>query len=192
MSNLPQKPAPSRGRTLKLYLVDGTPSGVMTAELGVSSALPAGALHANAGKTGDRRLQMMGRPPKPTVRHLADEPYRPDRHGKPRSLPATPTTDAPLGKPLASLGDEERAVWLEVAGLATWLRAPDRLALETYVRLNAMERADLAGMSGAPAAGHEQARRRARPPPGRAGEAADSRVERARRQSIWLAAANAR
>src|SRR3954469_23840974 len=26
-----------RGRTLKLYLVDGTPSGVITAELGVSS-----------------------------------------------------------------------------------------------------------------------------------------------------------
>lgn len=27
----------TRGRTLKLYLVDGTPSGVITAELGVSS-----------------------------------------------------------------------------------------------------------------------------------------------------------
>jgi hypothetical protein len=31
------RPASHRGRTLKLYLVDGSPSGVITAELGVSS-----------------------------------------------------------------------------------------------------------------------------------------------------------
>jgi Domain of unknown function (DUF4357) len=31
------RPTTRRGRTLKLYLVDGTPSGVITAELGVSS-----------------------------------------------------------------------------------------------------------------------------------------------------------
>jgi hypothetical protein len=33
------RPSAKRGRTLKLYLVDGSPSGVITAELGVSSAL---------------------------------------------------------------------------------------------------------------------------------------------------------
>jgi hypothetical protein len=37
MSDLPAKPPARRGRTLKLYLVDGSPSGVITAELGVSS-----------------------------------------------------------------------------------------------------------------------------------------------------------
>lgn len=37
MSEVPYRPAARRGRTLKLYLVDGTPSGVITAELGVSS-----------------------------------------------------------------------------------------------------------------------------------------------------------
>jgi hypothetical protein len=37
MSEVPSRPAARRGRTLKLYLVDGTPSGVITAELGVSS-----------------------------------------------------------------------------------------------------------------------------------------------------------
>lgn len=38
MSEPPSFRSPSRrGRTLKLYLVDGTPSGVITAELGVSS-----------------------------------------------------------------------------------------------------------------------------------------------------------
>ncbi len=31
------RPPVRRGRSLKLYLVDGTPSGVITAELGVSS-----------------------------------------------------------------------------------------------------------------------------------------------------------
>jgi hypothetical protein len=38
MSEAPSRsPLARRGRTLKLYLVDGTPSGVITAELGVSS-----------------------------------------------------------------------------------------------------------------------------------------------------------
>jgi len=37
MSDLLAKTPPRRGRTLKLYLVDGSPSGVITAELGVSS-----------------------------------------------------------------------------------------------------------------------------------------------------------
>jgi len=37
MSEQVAKPISRRGRTLKLYLVDGTPSGVITAELGVSS-----------------------------------------------------------------------------------------------------------------------------------------------------------
>jgi hypothetical protein len=37
MSDLNIRPTSRRGRTLKLYLVDGTPSGVITAELGVSS-----------------------------------------------------------------------------------------------------------------------------------------------------------
>ena len=50
-----------RGRTLKLYLVDGTPSGVITAELGVSSmraavasrtALPELVRREEAGRTG--------------------------------------------------------------------------------------------------------------------------------------------
>lgn len=36
MSDTP-RPQSRRGRTLKLYLVDGTPSGVITAELGISS-----------------------------------------------------------------------------------------------------------------------------------------------------------
>ena len=135
---------------------------------------------------------MIGRPPKPTMRHLVEGTYRPDRHGKRGSLPATPATDAPLGSPLASLGDEERAVWLEVAGLATWLRAPDRLALETYVRLKAMERADLAGMSGAQLAAMNKL----------AGALGLNPAERARLQiqeprvpnddDAWLAAANAR
>lgn len=37
MSEAPSRAAARRGRTLKLYLADGTPSGVITAELGVSS-----------------------------------------------------------------------------------------------------------------------------------------------------------
>lgn len=37
MSELPSRSPSRRGRTLKLYLVDGSPSGVITAELGVSS-----------------------------------------------------------------------------------------------------------------------------------------------------------
>ena len=37
MSDAPSRPPSRRGRTLKLYLADGTPSGVMTAELGLSS-----------------------------------------------------------------------------------------------------------------------------------------------------------
>lgn len=37
MSEAPSRSTSRRGRTLKLYLVDGTPSGVITAELGVSS-----------------------------------------------------------------------------------------------------------------------------------------------------------
>lgn len=37
MSEAPSRPASRRGRTLKLYLVDGSPSGVITAELGISS-----------------------------------------------------------------------------------------------------------------------------------------------------------
>ncbi len=37
MSEASSKSVSRRGRTLKLYLVDGTPSGVITAELGVSS-----------------------------------------------------------------------------------------------------------------------------------------------------------
>jgi hypothetical protein len=35
--SIPLRPSVRRGRTLKLYLVDGTPAGVITAELGVSS-----------------------------------------------------------------------------------------------------------------------------------------------------------
>jgi len=37
MSEAPSRTASRRGRTLKLYLVDGSPSGVITAELGISS-----------------------------------------------------------------------------------------------------------------------------------------------------------
>jgi hypothetical protein len=37
MSETPSRAASRRGRTLKLYLADGTPSGVITAELGISS-----------------------------------------------------------------------------------------------------------------------------------------------------------
>jgi hypothetical protein len=37
MSDAPSRSLSRRGRTLKLYLADGTPSGVITAELGVSS-----------------------------------------------------------------------------------------------------------------------------------------------------------
>jgi uncharacterized protein DUF4357 len=37
MSEAPSRSSARRGRTLKLYLADGTPSGVITAELGVSS-----------------------------------------------------------------------------------------------------------------------------------------------------------
>jgi hypothetical protein len=37
MSEALHRSPPRRGRTLKLYLVEGTPSGVITAELGVSS-----------------------------------------------------------------------------------------------------------------------------------------------------------
>jgi hypothetical protein len=37
MSDVAARPVARRGRTLKLYLVDGTSSGVITAELGVSS-----------------------------------------------------------------------------------------------------------------------------------------------------------
>ena len=37
MSDAPSRAASRRGRTLKLYLVDDSPSGVITAELGISS-----------------------------------------------------------------------------------------------------------------------------------------------------------
>jgi hypothetical protein len=37
MSETPSRATSRRGRTLKLYLVDGSPSGVITAELGISS-----------------------------------------------------------------------------------------------------------------------------------------------------------
>jgi Domain of unknown function (DUF4357) len=37
MSEAPSRSSGRRGRTLKLYLADGTPSGVITAELGISS-----------------------------------------------------------------------------------------------------------------------------------------------------------
>lgn len=37
MSDAPSRATTRRGRTLKLYLVDGSPSGVITAELGISS-----------------------------------------------------------------------------------------------------------------------------------------------------------
>lgn len=37
MSEAPSRATSRRGRTLKLYLVDGSPSGVITAELGISS-----------------------------------------------------------------------------------------------------------------------------------------------------------
>lgn len=37
MSDAPSRSPSRRGRTLKLYLADGTPSGVITGELGVSS-----------------------------------------------------------------------------------------------------------------------------------------------------------
>jgi hypothetical protein len=43
MSDIPTRSPSRRGRTLKLYLADGTPSGVITAELGVSSLRAAAA-----------------------------------------------------------------------------------------------------------------------------------------------------
>ncbi|WP_158509754.1 GIY-YIG nuclease family protein [Methylobacterium sp. AMS5] len=55
------RPSARRGRTLKLYLVDGSPSGVITAELGISSvraavasrtALPDLVKREEAGRTG--------------------------------------------------------------------------------------------------------------------------------------------
>lgn len=46
MSETPSRAAARRGRTLKLYLADGTPSGVITAKLGVSS------VHASAAAAG--------------------------------------------------------------------------------------------------------------------------------------------
>ena len=61
MSLSPTTPTARRGRTLKLYLVDGTPTGVITAELGVSSvraamasrtALPDLIHREEAGRTG--------------------------------------------------------------------------------------------------------------------------------------------
>lgn len=61
MSEIAVRPAGRRGRTLKLYLVDGTPSGVITAELGVSSvraavasrtSLPELIKREEAGRTG--------------------------------------------------------------------------------------------------------------------------------------------
>jgi len=61
MSESPSRPVARRGRTLKLYLVDGTPSGVITAELGVSSVravvasrtvLPELVRRDEAGRTG--------------------------------------------------------------------------------------------------------------------------------------------
>lgn len=61
MSEAPSRAASRRGRTLKLYLVDGSPSGVITAELGISSvraavasrtALPDLIRREEAGRTG--------------------------------------------------------------------------------------------------------------------------------------------
>ncbi len=61
MSDAPSRAASRRGRTLKLYLVDGSPSGVITAELGISSvraavasrtALPDLIRREEAGRTG--------------------------------------------------------------------------------------------------------------------------------------------
>src|SRR6185369_11410104 len=61
MTDVRPRPTTRRGRTLKLYLVDGTPSGVITAELGVSSVraavasrtgLPELIRREEAGRTG--------------------------------------------------------------------------------------------------------------------------------------------
>ena len=61
MSDAPARSPSRRGRTLKLYLADGTPSGVITAELGVSSvraavasrtALPELVRREEASRTG--------------------------------------------------------------------------------------------------------------------------------------------
>jgi phage terminase small subunit len=90
---------------------------------------------------------MRGRPPKPTILHLIQGT---DRVHRMRKRQGEPMVDAVIGAPPAGLSRIEKAIWREVAALAhAWLRAPDRMALETFVRLKALERQDLAGMTGA-------------------------------------------
>jgi hypothetical protein len=60
MSNAPSRSSSRRGRTLKLYLADGTPSGAITAMLGVTadttSDTPSGATRvARAGNVSGPR-----------------------------------------------------------------------------------------------------------------------------------------
>jgi hypothetical protein len=53
-----------------------------------------------------------------------------------------PAADDPVGDPPEHLDAAQRAAWVEVAALAGWLRAPDRVALEVAVRLLVTLRAD--------------------------------------------------
>ncbi|HEX2525296.1 MAG TPA: hypothetical protein VHL31_03215 [Geminicoccus sp.] len=90
---------------------------------------------------------MRGRPPQPTARLRLTGGYRKHRHDQ---RAGEPTINAEIGDPPASLCTAERRIWREVVALAdAWLRAPDRLTLETYCRLKGLERTNFSEMTGA-------------------------------------------
>jgi phage terminase small subunit len=90
---------------------------------------------------------MRGRPPVPTLLHHLRGTAQPCRMNKRQG---EPMVDAAIGAPPVCLSRTEKAIWREVVVLAgAWLRAPDRMALETFCRLKGLERRDVAAMTGA-------------------------------------------
>lgn len=96
-------------------------------------------------------MGMRGRPPKATKLHVIQGTDRPHRmkHRAPE-----PVVEGAIGQPPESLSDElERAVWHEIASVASWLTPADRSTLETFCRLKALERRNFLSMTGAQLSG---------------------------------------
>ena len=90
---------------------------------------------------------MRGRPPIPTRLHHLRGTAQPCRMNKRKG---EPMVDTEIGTPPSDLSEIEKDIWREVVALAgAWLRAPDRMSLETFVRLKALERQGIGAMSGA-------------------------------------------
>lgn len=76
----------------------------------------------------------MARPRKPTaVLDLKGAFKKDPARGKARAN--EPKIDAAIGEPPAALGDDEKALWRELAVYGAWLTAGDRLLLEIACRL---------------------------------------------------------